>query len=201
MMERSHAFGKEKYSPLDNVIFSRRMNQVLMRLPSQPDVIADFGAGYDCRLLKALEKEYPEAQFIGVDTEFSSTIPVTERFSLITNNLNESLPIESESVDVGLSLAVLEHLDKPNVFLQEAYRVLKPGGMMLLTTPGPSSRPLLEFLAFRLHVIDEHEIRDHKHYFSTAELRAEFMKAGFPSEKIDAKTFIFGMNNIVKAIK
>lgn len=201
MVDRSHAFGKEQYSALDNFIFSLRKRQVQKRLPERPAVIADFGSGYDCRLLRSLGQSYPEAQLIGVDTEFDERLSEITALSLVTANLNEPLPMADASVDVALSLAVLEHLDQPAVFVKELYRVVKPGGVVLLTTPGPASKPLLEFLAFRLKVIDAHEILDHKHYFSSSELRSVFANAGFLPEHIDARTFIFGMNNVVKVIR
>lgn len=186
---------------LDNLIFSLRKRQVVQRLPQSPAVIADFGSGYDCRLICSLQSSYQEAELVAVDTEFDPVLDSVARLKRVTANLNEPLPLKDESIDVALSLAVLEHLDRPDVFLQEVHRVLKPGGMVLLTTPGPTSQPLLEFLAFTLHIIDEHEIRDHKHYFSSQELRDAFKGAGFSPEHIDARTFIFGMNNVVKVLK
>ena len=201
MNDRTHAFGKEQYSHLDTLIFNLRKRQVTKRLPKQPGVIADFGSGYDCRLLRSLLSEYKEAQTIGIDTEFDERLSSIDRLSRVTANLNEPLPMEDQSVDVALSLAVLEHLDRPEVFGREVCRVLRPGGVLLLTTPGPTSKPLLEFLAFRLHIIDEHEIADHKHYFSSAELIELFAKSGFKRENISAQTFLFGMNNIVRVQK
>lgn len=202
MNDRLHAFGKEEYSWLDTFIFSRRKRQIVERLPQALGVIADFGSGYDCRLLTELLIACPGARGVAVDTEFHPELCDDDRLELVEANLNQPLPtIADNSVDVGLSLAVLEHLDAPDVFLREAYRVLKPGGMLLLTTPGPTSKPLLEFLAFKLKVIDAHEIADHKHYFSSAELRTAFAEAGFLPEQIEAKTFIFGMNNVVKAVR
>lgn len=201
MVDRSHAFGKERYSHLDNFIFSLRKNQIAKRLPASPNIIADFGSGYDCRLLLSLKESYPEAQLVGIDTEFDASLDSVPSLSKVVANLNDELSMASDSIDVALSLAVLEHLERPDTFLKEAYRVLKPGGLLLLTTPGPTSKPLLEFLAFQLKIIDDHEIRDHKHYFSSKELEECFAKAGFKTENIDAKTFIFGMNNVVKAIK
>lgn len=202
MNDRTHAFGKEAYSPLDNLIFSLRKRQVIKRLPKEPGVIADFGSGYDCRLLRSLMLEFPDSQTIAVDTEFDDRLRDIAGMQLVTANLNDALPmLEDSSIDVALSLAVLEHLDKPDVFLKEVYRVLRPGGVLLLTTPGPTSQPLLEFLAYRLHIIDEHEIRDHKRYFSSRDLEQSFAAAGFLPENIDAKTFLFGMNNIARATR
>ncbi|MBP6256774.1 hypothetical protein KA405_03490 [Patescibacteria group bacterium] len=39
-----------------------------------------------------------------------------------------------------------------------------------MTTPSVWSQPVLELLAYRLHVISEEEIRDHKEYFDKQKL-------------------------------
>jgi hypothetical protein len=60
---------------------------------------------------------------------------------------------------------------------------------------------VLEFMAFRLGIIDAAEIRDHRRYFSSSDLRTAFAAAGFSPEHIDARTFLLGMNNVVYARK
>lgn len=47
-----------------------------------------------------------------------------------------TLPLDSESVDCVLSTQVLEHVPNPQLYLQEACRVLKPGGTLILSTHG-----------------------------------------------------------------
>jgi SAM-dependent methyltransferase len=47
----------------------------------------------------------------------------------------EKFPIESDSVDIAVSLAVIEHLKDPENFLREIFRCLKPGGLIYLSTP------------------------------------------------------------------
>jgi SAM-dependent methyltransferase len=53
----------------------------------------------------------------------------------IIADLNITLPVESEKADTVISLNVMEHLREPQVFLAEAYRILKPGGAMILQVP------------------------------------------------------------------
>ena len=42
---------------------------------------------------------------------------------------------ENNTFDVIISLAVIEHLDDPSIFLREIYRVLKNNGILFLSTP------------------------------------------------------------------
>lgn len=201
MEQRQYAFGVEKYSLLDNVIFYLRKRQVTTRLPKNTTIVADFGSGYDCRLITKLLENGAVQHAIGVDTEFMPTLTSIPHLECIVADLNGPIAMPEASIDVALSLAVLEHLDRPDVFLQELYRIVKPGGVVLLTTPGPTAKPLLEFLAFKLGIIDRHEIADHKQYFSSAMLHDAFVAAGFRSELVTPRRFLFGMNNIVHAIR
>ncbi len=43
--------------------------------------------------------------------------------------------LRAKSVDTVLCTAVLEHLEQPQAALEEFYRVLKPGGHLILSTP------------------------------------------------------------------
>ncbi|PPK51363.1 methyltransferase domain-containing protein [Marinobacter persicus] len=53
----------------------------------------------------------------------------------IAADLNKPLPIDSEVADTVVSLSVLEHLCEPQTMLNEAFRILKPGGGMVLQVP------------------------------------------------------------------
>lgn len=46
-----------------------------------------------------------------------------------------ALPFAAETLEAVLLLELLEHLPEPSLALQEAHRVLKPGGLLVITTP------------------------------------------------------------------
>jgi len=73
--------------------------------------------------------------YIGFDV---SEVAVTEaqRLGLDARVLTGTrMPLEDGSVDLVLSIEVLEHLFSPRAALEEARRVLRPGGRLLITVP------------------------------------------------------------------
>ncbi len=48
---------------------------------------------------------------------------------------NSRFPIQENSVDIAISLAVIEHILNPDLFLNEIFRCLKPGGIVYFSTP------------------------------------------------------------------
>ena len=48
---------------------------------------------------------------------------------------NEPFPFDNDVFDVVFSKSVIEHIFKPENFMKESYRVLKPGGRIVLMTP------------------------------------------------------------------
>ncbi len=53
----------------------------------------------------------------------------------VAADLNKPVPIESEVADTVVSLSVMEHLCEPQNMLNEAHRILKPGGNIILQAP------------------------------------------------------------------
>lgn len=75
-----------------------------------------------------------EAAYRGIDTidakaRFGYDVPDTHYFE------GECWGLEDGSFDVALCTEVLEHIDAPAAFLARTARVLRPGGLLLLTVP------------------------------------------------------------------
>lgn len=54
-------------------------------------------------------------------------------------DLNRSLPYEDEFFDYILSSNGIEHLEDQYNFIRECYRILKPNGKILISTPNVSA--------------------------------------------------------------
>ena len=50
-------------------------------------------------------------------------------------NFNEPLPFDDQCFDVIYTIEVMEHLHRPYDLLKECFRVLKPGGSLIASTP------------------------------------------------------------------
>ncbi len=104
-----------------------------------------------------------------------------------TLNLNEAprLPFADEYFDAVTLLAVVEHLnpDSMAVLFQESCRVLRPGGMVILTTPAAWSDGLLKTMA-RMNLVSAEEIHEHAFAYTLPLLGWHFGQAGFKMSKV-----------------
>jgi SAM-dependent methyltransferase len=197
---KDHSFGEKKISRLDALIAYLRYRQLSPYLPAVTS-LTDIGCGYNATFLQWAAKKFGIKKLAGIDLSISGQLLADPRYDLKISDLNSSLPGADASAELVTSLAVLEHLARPDNNLREIYRLLQPGGRLVLTTPAPRAKPLLEFLAFRLKLIDAAEIRDHKRYFSQADLSQILLAAGFSADKIITKSFMFGFNNLAVCLK
>lgn len=56
-------------------------------------------------------------------------------------DLNRPLPFAGGGFDLVLAVEILEHLESPRAFLREIFRVLRPGGLAVVSTPNITSLP------------------------------------------------------------
>jgi 2-polyprenyl-3-methyl-5-hydroxy-6-metoxy-1,4-benzoquinol methylase len=152
---------------MEPILRRARLNRVIpwISAPFKPDLL-DVGCGWEAKLLIQLEPHIRS----GVGVDFKAPNIKTDKLETRSLRLSDALPFENSSFDVVTMLAVLEHLDEPIEILREVERVLRPGGRLLLTVPSWYAKPVLEFLAFRLGIINKDEIADHKIYYNKKDL-------------------------------
>ena len=113
--------------------------------------------------------------------------PETSEIHWFTLNLNEapSLPFEEMFFSAVTLLAVVEHINPESMvaLFKEIYRVLKPGGMTVITTPAAWSNTLLRGMA-RLNLVSKEEIDEHVYAYTLPLLGWYLGKAGFEMGKV-----------------
>jgi SAM-dependent methyltransferase len=71
----------------------------------------------------------------------------------------EQIPLPKRSFDVVVSFETIEHLDNPEAFLDECVRVLRVGGMLILSTPNREVYSELgKHNSFHLHEFNRTEL-------------------------------------------
>lgn len=106
---------------------------LLRALADRSLMIADVGSG-DGYLCSRLSKRY---QVVGVEFASSKVRIARERSSnphYVVADV-ETLPFNSSSIDIAFCIEVMEHVPEPMRLLSEIFRTLKPGGLLILTTP------------------------------------------------------------------
>jgi SAM-dependent methyltransferase len=170
---------------LDRLIRDLRLKKVKKYLKSNAN-ICDFGCG-DGVVLKDLDKIFHFNYGVGIDSDID--LPDnTNNLKFIKTDIVRA-DVQRNFFDFVLMLAVAEHLENDQLILilAEIKKILKNGGLLIITTPSPWSKPVLEFLAFKLNIISRKEVLDHKHYYYIGELSKLLEQAGF--KKIEAKYF------------
>jgi len=112
---------------------------------------------------------------------------------LYVYDVNAGLPIFQDSVfDLVTMFDVAEHLNAPFFLLKEIYRVLKPKGMLAITTPNQNA---LERLFQKLLRKEKswHGFRDrtHRSIFTQVSIRFLIEKAGFRVLEIETPFHLF----------
>jgi SAM-dependent methyltransferase len=98
--------------------------------------------------------------------------------------IKPQLPFENDFFEAVTLLAVVEHLDPSLMALlfKEVYRVLKPRGRVILTTPAAWSDGLLKFMA-RINLVSAEEIHEHAYAYTLPLIGWYFGQAGFEMTK------------------
>ena len=107
-------------------------------VPSPPRIVLDAGCGegYGADLLHAT---WSGVCVVGVDYDAATTAHAARthggaRAAYLRGALT-SLPLADSTVDVAVSLQVLEHIWTPGDYVRELARVTRPGGVVVVSTP------------------------------------------------------------------
>jgi O-antigen biosynthesis protein len=104
------------------------------------------------------------------------------------------LPFEEGTFDVVLCGDLVEHLRDPTAALARVRPLLKPGGLLVLSTPNVANWSIrLMFLFGRFRYTDRGILdRTHAHLFTRKTLRQAIVAAGYHVEQLDFVTPVPG---------
>jgi SAM-dependent methyltransferase len=118
----------------------------------------------------------------GVEPNHNSARHAQEALSItVQTSILEGAGIADESADVVVMLHVIEHIPDPVGTVSEIFRVLKPGGHLVLETPR------YDTLTFRMLGKRERSVSCDGHilFFTDESLAKVYSKAGFKKVRLD----------------
>jgi len=140
--------------------------------------VVEFGCG-DGFLVEQVAAAFPAAGVYALDISHTALLRARRRASagrLIQSDAGTT-PLAGNAFAVALCSEVLEHVPNDDGLLREIFRVLSPGGCLVLTTPNLYTvRNLLRKLIGREPKI---EIVEHLREYSYGEASAKLEAAGF----------------------
>ncbi len=169
-------------SPGPRYRFKRRGAEVVRILKTfaikNPSIL-DIGTA-DGLLLDLVCSEAKPLIAVGLDRSWGLLKANTRKNPILQADA-EKLPFPNASFDAAIATAIIEHVPHPDVFMEEIKRILKPGGVCVVTTPVP----LFEEVASKLGFLKED---DHQETFDLKKLTA--LIAGKHFEILEAEKFM-----------
>lgn len=148
------------------------MDRVELILKNISGKILDVGCYYGTLHKKILEK-FPKENVYGIDTELNEENEHYKKASA------EGIPFPNNFFDSIIGGELIEHLKEPELFVKEAHRLLKKGGILIITTPNKDS------LVNRIfHNYEQPNAPLHFSVFNEKELRNLFEKNGVKVKQV-----------------
>jgi 2-polyprenyl-3-methyl-5-hydroxy-6-metoxy-1,4-benzoquinol methylase len=132
------------------------------------------GDGFHLRLLRTFGK--PGWRLEGVDASERAVEAGGRQGTEIHQGFLEHLDLPPASYDLALLIAVIEHVPNPVAVLEATWRLLKPGGTIVIVTDNTRS---LDFALFGGRHWGGYHFPRHLYLFSPASMRALAAKTGF----------------------
>ncbi|MEA2606702.1 MAG: hypothetical protein QOI00_1459 [Chloroflexota bacterium] len=133
----SPQFAQSRPSDIHTASTAHRYRHYIRTLPKTLESLAtELHLGPGDRILDYGCADVPYREFFPHDADYvGADLPGNAR-ATVTINPDGTLPVEQGSFDAVVSTQVLEHVQDPPLYLAECFRVLRPGGRLMLSTHG-----------------------------------------------------------------
>src|SRR6266571_46455 len=171
------------YTEIDHFIAKMRFRAAYPYL-SAASRVCDLGCGLEMAFLDFAEDKI--ACGVGIDDQVES-------------GTHGRWQLSDAQFDHVVMLAVFEHLAEPESVLREAFRILAPGGSLIMTWPAAMVDPILNVL-HTLHLVsDEMESDEHQKRIPVTEVQRLLEHVGF--REFHHEKFELGLNNLMVAAR
>lgn len=176
--ERFGAYHWREIEPVPtrhNAILTARYRVLLDAMDPGPHRVLDIGCGDGALTFKLAQRG---DRVWGVD---DSLLPLRlargqferrarGRMPMVTNADARRLPFADDTFDCVVLADVIEHIDAPDAVMNEAHRVLRRGGQILLTTPRrQGSAPAHQYHCHEYTAAELHDLL--RRWFGTVRIR------------------------------
>ena len=170
--QESSAYSDEMWDSMDALLddswWYRTRNRIILQAISQsghPRAAWDLGCGSGVVAKFLIQNGVPT---LGIEPSRQGAVLSSRRGVTSFHASIGELRLPDDSLDLVTMFDVLEHIEKRDATLAEVFRVLKPGGRLVLTVPA------LSMLCSQFDVDGGHFVR-----YSRTSLRKELECAGF----------------------
>jgi ubiquinone/menaquinone biosynthesis C-methylase UbiE len=145
------------------------------------DWIVDVGTA-DGLMLAELRKIFPYSRLLGLDRSYNllTATQLDGIYKIQSDAL--AIPLKTATVDAVIATAVIEHVPNPTFMVRECARILRDGGLVVMTTP----QPTMERISSAIGLLKE---AGHQETLNLKQLESMFVGEGF--EVLEKRKFMF----------
>lgn len=165
--------------------------------------LLDYGSGSGLHI-NLWKKLFPSSDLFFCDISSVALKKLKGKYPEFKNNCrevkNNKAPFKNDFFDVIVSIEVMEHVENLDKYLKDIYRLLKPGGIFVWTTPCANNFSIEHLYSKITNQIEKTKERyrrwawedpTHLRRLKSKELRNEMLKVGFNNIRFRFRAHFF----------